>query len=184
MFSRKRPNTTEPSISTSEGFGEIYDLYADKLFRIAYNQLKDKAEAENTVHDVFCRLWERKDTLQINGPVENYLVKAVKLAVLSHVRKKIGHNQVSLQVNRDTVAALSQNSLEYDFRFNELVERTNELVSELPPRCQEVYKLSQEKALTNREIASSLLLSDKTVHAHLTKAVKYLTANLRKHFNK
>ena len=180
MFSKKRRNQEIPSdISTPERFGRIYGLYSKKLLNIAYNQLHDKTEAENIVQDVFCSLWERKNELQINGPIKNYLVRAVRLAVFSHIRKKVGREQLDLQINRNNPRY--KNSVEEDVRFNELIEKTNGLVSQLPPRRQEIYRLSSEWLMTNKEIALALVISKKTVDSQLTKALKFLRKNLQKH---
>ena len=41
---------------------EIFPL-KDKLFRYAYSLLKDRAEAEDVVQEVFMRLWQKRDEL-------------------------------------------------------------------------------------------------------------------------
>ncbi len=177
LWKNRTSQTPFPDISTAEGFEQIYNLYSEKLLRIAYNQLKDKAEAENIVHDIFCSLWERRNELQIDRPLENYLIRAVIQASMAHKRKKYGRAQVDLSIHRNTPQHV--NAVEETFQFNELMERTNSLVSQLPARCQEIYKLNSERALTKEEIASVLHLSPKTVEAHLTKAVKFLKGNLQ-----
>ena len=51
----------------------------------------------------------------------------------------------------------------------------------MPHRRQEVFKLSREKELTNKEIALQLLVSIKTVEAHMTKALQFLKKNLKEY---
>ncbi|MEM9831565.1 MAG: RNA polymerase sigma-70 factor [Bacteroidota bacterium] len=180
VFSSRKSQKVDWDIRTPEGFGQIHCLYAKKLLRIAHNQLRDKTEAENIVQDVFCRLWERKDELQIDGPIKNYLIRAVRLAIFSHIRKTIGREQLDKQIYRNVPEY--ENSVEVDTRFNELVEKTNSLIAQLPPRRQQIYRLSNEEAMSNQEIASLLVISKKTVDSQLTKALKFLRRNLQQHF--
>ncbi|MEM6841823.1 MAG: RNA polymerase sigma-70 factor [Bacteroidota bacterium] len=179
-FSNRENQKTDSDIRTPDGFKHIHSLYARKLLKIAYNQLRDKTEAENIIQDVFCSLWERKDELQIDGPIKSYLIRAVRLAVFSHIRKTIGREQLDRQIYRNVPE--HENSVEVDTRFNELVEKTNSLVAQLPPRRQQIYRLSNEEAMSNQEIASLLVISKKTVDSQLTKALKFLRRNLQQHF--
>jgi RNA polymerase sigma factor (sigma-70 family) len=52
------------------------------------------------------------------------------------------------------------------------------LVETLPAKCKSVFKMSREQGLSNREIASVLLISERAVEHHITKALKTLKANL------
>jgi RNA polymerase sigma-70 factor (ECF subfamily) len=52
-------------------------------------------------------------------------------------------------------------------------------VETLPPRAREVFTLSRNEQLTNREIAERLALSPKTVEMHLTRALVSLRSVLR-----
>jgi len=56
------------------------------------------------------------------------------------------------------------------------------LVNQLPCRCREVYRLSQEQGKNNKEIAAVLLISEKTVEYHLYKAISFLRTNLQQFY--
>jgi RNA polymerase sigma factor (sigma-70 family) len=62
--------------------------------------------------------------------------------------------------------------------FEELQEQLSELVATLPEKCQLVFKLSRDAGYTHKEIASELGISEKTVEAHLGKALKVLRNGL------
>jgi RNA polymerase sigma factor (sigma-70 family) len=51
-------------------------------------------------------------------------------------------------------------------------------VSQLPDKCRSVYELSRIEHKSNKEIASHLGISEKTVENHLTKALKRLKLGL------
>ncbi|MEM6843343.1 MAG: RNA polymerase sigma-70 factor [Bacteroidota bacterium] len=177
MFLRKRKSEDKiPNLSTPKGFEQVYRTYVAKLCRIAANQVSDVATAQSIVQNVFSTLWERRDSLMIEGPIENYLVRAVKLKVMEHLRAQ----SIRRERLKDFLADYRPASqcTEYELDYHELLTQVNQLTEQLPSQCRRVYRLSREQGLNNKEIASTLLIAEKTVEAHLTKALAYLRRNL------
>ncbi|MEM6736945.1 MAG: RNA polymerase sigma-70 factor [Bacteroidota bacterium] len=173
----KKRNITQPlDVTTSKGFELIYRTYVAKLCRIAYNQTNDESTAQSMVQNVFAQLWERRESLKLQGPIENYLVRAVKLAVMDHLRSHSKRREKLEDHLSDYCGA--KHCTDEALAFNELETRVNELTDQLPCQCKKVYKLSRKKGLNNREIASMLLISEKAVEAHLTRALKHLKHHL------
>ena len=52
------------------------------------------------------------------------------------------------------------------------------MVGELPPRQQEVFKMSRDEHLTYKEIATRLNISEKTVERHINEVIKFLIKNI------
>ncbi|MEM6831789.1 MAG: RNA polymerase sigma-70 factor [Bacteroidota bacterium] len=176
MFFKKRNSDQKFDFTTPEGFELIYKTYVAKLCRIAYNQTQDESTAQSIVQNVFSQLWTRRETLSINGPVENYLVRAVKLAVMDHLRNQ-SKRKIKLEDHLVDYCG-STHCTEEQVAFNELQTRVNNLTDQLPCQCRRVYEMSRGQGLKNKEIASALLISEKTVEAHLTRALKHLKVNL------
>ncbi|MGZ3836829.1 MAG: sigma-70 family RNA polymerase sigma factor, partial [Mucilaginibacter sp.] len=65
-----------------------------------------------------------------------------------------------------------------DIEYKELMMQVSEVVSKLPEKCREIYKLSREGQLSHKQIAEQLNISTKTVENHLTKALRYLRTSL------
>ena len=167
----------DPHLNSHKDFERLYNENAEKLFRIAYNLVKRKEIAEGIVQNVFCNLWERRKNLKIKVPVEAYIVKAVKLSSLDYLRTKTKRDNFNKQIY--AIKPTLDNGTEDEIRAEEFKAEINHLVSLLPDRCQEVYRLSREKFMTNKEIASGLHISEKTVENHLTKALNFLRINIR-----
>ena len=163
-----------------ESFRRIYDLHWKNVFGICYHQTKDAEVAEEIVQEIFCSLWERRESLQIEGPLENYLARAAKFKLIDHYRKKA---KAPVCVDTVAVSACStfENCTENDVLYHALSEKVGDLVDKLPCQCRLVYKLSREKGLDTKEIAAALLISEKTVKNHLTKALGFLKAELKEY---
>lgn len=161
---------------SQEWFEQAYQRSAKKLCIISYNVVGDEDIASEVVHNVFLSVWERREVVKLEGDIEHYLFRAVKLASLEYLRTKIirekhlGH--LAFQQQREV------NTTEEQLAFYELRDRISLLASDLPPQSREVFTLSREKGLSNRAIAVSLNISDKTVEAHISKALKYLRDHL------
>ena len=75
----------------------------------------------------------------------------------------------------ESLSRISDNYME----LNELKEKIDIAVRQLPEHCRIVFEMSRFDELKNREIAGKLGISQKTVEAHLTKALKILRVDLK-----
>ena len=73
-------------------FEEIYNAYKKPMFFVAHNVLKSKEDAEDVVHNVFCSVASSHMDIITNAEKEedirNYLLKSVKNASISLIRKR------------------------------------------------------------------------------------------------
>ena len=155
----------------------LYLRYWDKLLTVATNRLDDPAEAEECVQDVFFRLWQRRENLQLSHSLATYLAVAVKYRVINAMDKQY---RLRTRMER-SYAYLVETSVfsAEDYLFEkELSEQITNAVNQLPEKCRIVFKLSREQGLTHKQIAAELDISEKTVEAHISKAMKDIRGNL------
>lgn len=155
-------------------FAEIYNRYWKRLLAISYANLKDKMLAEEVVQEVFVSLWNRRFELKINS-LEAYLATAVKFGTFKALHKKRRHFEIENQIDR--VDSYVEDQI-IESRF--LKSYLDDVVERLPEKCRLVFKMSRESYMTNKEIAQNLDISEKSVEAHITRALKVLKLNLQK----
>ncbi len=162
---------------TAQRFEEIYRHYSKKLFRICMVFVKDEEIATEMVQDIFCSIWERKDTISLETNWEKYLYRCAKLQYYNHSRNQTTQEhhleQYSLKQPRET------NTTEETVEVRQMAEQVDQLVADMPEKRRQVYRLSRQKGLTNKEIAQHLFISEKTVKNHLTKSLAYLRTGLK-----
>ncbi|MBE9586431.1 RNA polymerase sigma-70 factor [Mucilaginibacter sp. JRF] len=156
-------------------FEQLYEEHWSKVYAICYNNLRDSEAARELVQDIFRSLWERRDELQLTD-AGRYLVRAAKLKTFEYIRNKV-NQQKHLDIKMQTVNT-TVNCTEQQVLYNELKSQVNTLVDTLPPQCKRVYKLSREQGLSNRDIAEQLLISERAVEYHITKALGVLKMSL------
>lgn len=159
-------------VSDRDAFTEIYNRYWDRLFYVAGKKIKDLYEAESMVQDLFLDLWQRRQTLEVEGELSHYLAVAMKYKIINfQARKERAARYVSQH------AAEADRATEEWLSFNELKGRLDKLVTQLPQKCRLAYEL-REEGLTQKEIATSMGVSENTVETHIGRALKFLRSGL------
>jgi RNA polymerase sigma-70 factor (family 1) len=154
-------------------YTELFNRYWKKLLAIAYNHTRDKPSAEEAVQVVFIAFWDNRGKIEIQL-LERYLATAVKFAVFNTHYRRQKRNEAL--VNRMPFEDRYEMENEIMARF--LKEQIDEIVSDLPEKCQLVFRFSRESGLKNHEIAKEMGISEKTVEAHIGKALKVIKGNL------
>lgn len=166
---------SEQLLITKQVFEKIYLLYWEKVFAVCYNSIHNQEVAKGMVQEIFKSLWERRNDLKLNA-IENYLVRSAKYKAFEYIRNKVNrekHLEIKLQQT-----PVYCNCTEERVLFNNLSEKVSGLVEALPNQCKRVFKMSREEGLTNKEIAALLLITERAVEHHITRALKTLKSNL------
>ena len=155
----------------------LYLRYWDKLLAVATNRLDDPAEAEECVQDVFFRLWQRREDLQLSHSLATYLAVAVKYRVINAMDKQYRLRN-RMQRSYTELPEYQVFSAEHYVLEKELQGQLTASINKLPEKCRIVFKLSREQGLTHKQIAAELEISEKTVEAHISKAIKDIRGDL------
>lgn len=156
-------------------FTTLYDRYWKKLFVIAAKRVGSLEDAEEIVQDIFTTLWHRREQLMITADLASYLAVSVKYRVIKtldkYYQQRRYHDAVALEEQID-------DSTQEWLAFDELRGELAKYVQQLPEKCQLVFQLSREEGYSQKQIAETLHISEKTVEAHLGKAFKVLRSKL------
>ncbi len=128
-------------------------------------------EAKNTVQDAFLGLWESQSEFSNEYQLQSYLYTAVKNNCLNILRREKLKETFIKEVNQLNIDSLNQLDTSND-AFREIESIIANTLSELPPRCKEIFVLSRYDGKKNSEIAELLGISVKSVEAQITKALK------------
>jgi RNA polymerase sigma-70 factor (family 1) len=163
-------------LSDDEAFTEIYNLYWKRLFIVAAQKLQNLPEAEEIVQDIFLDLWKRREELNILQCLNSYLSVCVKYKVINVLARR------SLQIRYNEEANLhadcSDLSTEENLRLDELKMQLLKETAKLPEKCRLVFQMSREEGYSQKQIAKKLNIAQKTVEAHLSKALRSLRTGL------
>jgi RNA polymerase sigma-70 factor (ECF subfamily) len=161
----------------TEAFEKIYRSYVKELCSFAAYYVKSFDAAQDIVQNLFLLLWERKETIRIDGFLKTYLFTSVRNLSLNFLKHqtadRISSNTYSMMfsIPSATPHEIAEHQ-ELDVLITQALEK-------IPERCRIVFILSRYFNMKYIEIAEILGISVKTVDAHMVKAVKSLRSNLR-----
>lgn len=159
--------------STSEGFEALFRLYYEALYSHALRFVYTKEKAEDIVCDVFHDFWRSDSYLSLQNTYRAYLYAAVRNRAYTYIRYELKEEK-KLSGSESSEHLPAGNSPESLMEYDELHQRIDRAIQQLPPQCQRVFLLSRFEGKKNKEIADSLDLSIKTVEAHMAKALSQL----------
>ncbi|MDQ6476960.1 RNA polymerase sigma-70 factor [Dyadobacter sp. LHD-138] len=160
---------------TEVEFEKVFKANFKNLHAYAYTIVHDDVMAEEMVQNVFCRLWEKREQIQIRESVGAYLYRSVyheSLNYLKHLKVRDAYQTYVINQMADS------NNAAYEIELSELEDRLDLALKELPEKCRTIFQMSRFEELKYQEIADKLDIPVKTVENQMGKALKLLRLKL------
>ncbi|NWJ52090.1 MAG: RNA polymerase sigma-70 factor [Bacteroidetes bacterium] len=157
-------------------FNFIFTKHYSDLVNFAMVYLKEVSEAEEIVQNVFLKLWEEREEIDIHSSLKAYLMNCIKNRCLDYFK----HQRIIERYN-DRISKSQEQYIEEADKYlmlSELEKQINSTINLLPSTCKNIFNMSRIEGKKNREIAEELNISIKTVEANIGRALKVLRANL------
>ncbi|MCK5729521.1 MAG: RNA polymerase sigma-70 factor [Draconibacterium sp.] len=160
-----------------DAYQELFKKYAPKIYHFSLSYLKNESDAEELVQDVFLKVWEKREILDVSQNVKAYIFKIAISTIYDFIRRKNIESAFNdfAQVN----FSKSSNDTWDTVIFEEMQTTLNDLVTQMPEQRRKIFRLSKIKGLTNNEIALKLDLSKRTVENQIYRAIVFLKEHLR-----
>jgi RNA polymerase sigma-70 factor (ECF subfamily) len=158
-------------------FYQIYERYCKRLYGFILKYIKQESEAEEIVQEVFLKIWESRDKVDVYSSFESYLFTIAYNTTMSLFRKKV-HEKKYLEHLKSLQQADLAPEITNEIHFRELNEKVQILLNKLTPRQKEILLLSREEGLTHDEIANKLNISLNTVKKHMVNTLSFLKSNI------
>lgn len=156
-----------------QAFTHLYRRYWRDLFITATKALRDQDVAADIVQDVFLSLWHRRLELNVEGSLAAYLQTSIRYKAIHYIEKNIVRKDYAAMLT-DLAVSSSSASAETLLQLKEAQLIIHETVAKMPPKMQEVYRLSREEHLSHKEIADKMGISAETTKKHIQHALKLI----------
>ncbi|MGB0930867.1 MAG: RNA polymerase sigma-70 factor, partial [Chitinophagales bacterium] len=166
---------------TIQEYRQAFEEYYQPLCNFAYKFVKDRDEAEDVVQPVFINLWKKRTELQLNSKLSSYLFSATKNNALMTLRRR-EYNSMYVEHVKHRADRIYDEEIGKEEEALLLKEKITKAIHTLPPKCQQIFKLSKLSGLTYKEIADDLSISTKTVENQMSKALRILRKQLKNIF--
>ena len=122
-------------------FSQLYDLHINILFNYGLKLTIDKELLKDCIHDIFVKLYTKKDELGTIDNLKSYLFISLKNKLCDELRKRMYMSDTAIEdVNAVAPTDVEDDYMEEEQRKNEfsLVKR---LLDQLSPRQREALTL-------------------------------------------
>jgi len=158
---------------THSSFRQLFDRQFYPLCQFLSYYTTNRMVIEELVQDVFVKLWEDRNTLQIKS-VNAYLYTSARNRMLNHIRDEKKRNLLLEQWVQDEMRKEGEDCFNIE-EFNQKVQTAVEL---LPHKCRKIFDLSKKEKFTYKQIAEQLDISVKTVETQMGIALRKIREHL------
>lgn len=164
----------------AHAFGELYDLFANKIFKFVKLKIQNNAEAEDALQEVFIKAYKGLDKLKLKDLNFNaWLYRIASNVINDKFRRQYRTPEI---VNiYDSFDIADKYSLQKDIEISSDMESLQIIFNKLPLLYKQVLELRFIEELTLDEIATILNksnLSVRLIQFRALKKVKELTKNV------
>lgn len=160
-----------------KAFDIIYKKYSRRLYGFVFRYIKQEADTEEIVQDVFIKIWKSRTKIDVNFSFESFLFTVAHNATINLLKKRATEQKYIEYVK--SLQIINESYELYDeIHYKELKQEFQGLVNELSPRQKEIFQLSREEGLSNKEIADKLGISIQTVKNHLVTTLSFFKSKL------
>jgi len=155
-------------------FSELYRRHVRILVHTAIRKTGARTTAEDLVQEVFFKFWIGRNKFDIQKNAQAYLQGMLKYNIVNHYYQEQKKHLFSI----DEVESPADDDTREHLDYNLLSELYEQSLLKLPEKCRQVFVLSR-KGYTLKEIALTLEISEKTVEAHISKALRILRIEMK-----
>lgn len=162
-------------------FEELHKKYYIFLCLIAEHIVRNPSDAQEIVSDVFVKIWNIREKIDISTSIKAYLVKAVHNTSVNYLERYKISNKLTDSLSNSDYKLLAWDS---DYPLGQLYEKEimnilDQGISTLPDACREIFILSRNEDMKYRDIADKLGISVNTVKTQMKIALARLRETLK-----
>ncbi|MBS0030339.1 RNA polymerase sigma factor [Chitinophaga sp. 22321] len=169
----------EVADGNESAFRQLFDIYADRIYGVAYTYTKSPHLSEEIVQDVFVKVWLKRTSLPAVRNIADYIFIISRNRILNELRR--------LRLEKDYLRQLLSEegeqlqSPESEYVLKESRHLIVNAINSLPPQQKVVYQLNQLQGLRLGDVALQLGLSRNTVRNHLARATQSIRDYIHEH---
>ena len=153
------------------------------LRKFVFTCVLDSAVTEEIVQDVFLVVWKQRHTLPEDSDLKKYMFRCARNLCWDHLEKlrikTIPIDELDLDniYRRSNSYLLDSEALDKLYE-DDLRKMIRETLGKMSSQTREIFWMSREQNLSNKEIAERMNLSEKAIEYHISKAIKLIRKDL------
>jgi len=160
-----------------QAYKELFLTLYPSLFSFTSAIIKSKPAAEEIISDVFIKIWEKRQDLELIVNLKVYCYVIAKNLSLNHLEKQKRITTLNIEDFSDSLTDVFIDP-EQLMITSEMMERIKIAVDALPARCKMIFSLVKENDFKYKEAAEIMNVSIKTVENQLAIALKKISVSI------
>ena len=141
----------------------------NKLFRFAFRLLQNHEEAEDTVQDVFLKLWDMRHKLDQYNSVEALAMTMTKNKCLDKLKAKRNQN---VDIEKQAPILSAYTAPDRKTELQDTASLIQKVINQLPEQQKMIIQLRDVEGMEFEEIAEVMQLSVNNIRVNLSRARK------------
>ena len=158
-----------------KAFESIFNKYYPLMVSFAHHYIYRTDICEEIVQDIFVKIWENADILNLRPPIKAYLTTMVKNRCIDYIRKSSIRKQYENEKQTSSRGVYNDE----DYQVVEQIEKLRYEINKLPRQRKKIFKMSRYYGMKYSEIADKLNISYKTVENQMGAALKQIRKNVK-----
>lgn len=163
-----------------KALGRLFLRYYNRLYRYGINLVRDGSTVEDSIQELFLKLWIKRKKINKADSVEFYLLYSLRRILLRQLEQSDSIHRRNREYMKDVSPSLQ--SVEDRIIFGEVENERYQLFlkaqENLTDRQKEIFYLRMGHGMTNAEIAEFLELSIQRVKNCMYESVKILRESI------
>lgn len=166
----------------TQAFGQIYDLYADRIFKYIRFKIQALMQAEDILQEVFIRAWRGMPTLKITPEMnfQAWMYKIAQNTVNDHLRKI--YRSPETQELDENLPVYQSGSFQEELDQKGDLKIIKEAFNLLPAQYKEILELRYIQDLNIDEVCKITGKTNLAVRLAQHRALKQLRKILGEHY--
>ena len=163
----------------SKAFSKLFDIYSRDVYAYSLSMLKEKVLAEEIVQDVFLKIWEHRNRLNIDLSFRSYVFTIARNLTFNLISKVA--NSRKLQEEVFYKSQKMYNHVEDKVAENDYENLKNKAIEQLTPRRKIIFQMSRNEGMSYQQISEELNISISTVKGQMSKSLETIREFLYVH---
>lgn len=168
----------EASSGDRVAYTTLYTFYLPRLYKYIYPFVRSsKEDTEEVLHDIFMKIWEKREELSRIKSFNSYLYSMAKNRLINlHEHGKVKQKAIDYIANHSDVLG---NGADENYIYSQYREVLQNAIKTMPPKRRRVFEMSIYEELSKDEIATELNISKSMVKKQLYSAMHLVKEYLR-----
>lgn len=155
-------------------YKKIYHTYQHRVFLYIAGKISDRNDVRDIFQNVFIHLWQYKKAL--GGPnTENIIFKTCNQEIADFCHK----NNKRFQSLESDYPDRSEEQIQYIIKKEERIDAIQKNIDLLPDTTKQIFTMNKINGIKQKQIASDLKITQKTVEKQVSKAMTLLRNALK-----